>query len=156
MRHSKRSPSSLSTVEVRRSSVHGHGVFAARDLPLGSFVGMYAGQRYTAQDASTMDWDDQLTYLFGLSDGSLIDGRKGGNETRHLNHACEPNCEAIEYYDEDDQLMVRIETTRPLAAGDELFLDYALEVDESDDPSNYPCHCGLARCRGTLIAALEP
>ncbi len=102
-----------------------------------------------------MDWDGQLTYLFGLSDGSVIDGGQGGNETRHLNHACEPNCEAIEYYDEDGRLMVRIETIRRLVAGDELFLDYALVVDTTDDPSDYPCHCGVSRCRGTLIATAE-
>ncbi len=155
MRRSKSNTSFLPTIEVRHSRVHGHGAFAARDLPIGCVVGTYAGQRYTAQDVSTTNWDGQLTYLFGLSDGSVIDGGDGGNETRHLNHACEPNCEAIEYYDEDERLMVRIEATQHIAAGDELFLDYALEVDATDDPSDYPCRCGVTRCRGTLIATVE-
>ena len=113
--------SSLAHVEVRHSSVHGHGVFAARELPPGTLVGVYAGRRYAAHQACAM-WDDGLTYLFGLSDGTLIDGAQGGNATRHLNHACEPNCEAIEEYAEDGQLIVRIEMIKAVRAGEELSL----------------------------------
>jgi uncharacterized protein len=144
--------SSLAHIEVRHSSVHGYGVFAACDLPCGTLVGEYAGRRYTARQARGMAWDDGLTYLFGLSDGTLIDGAQGGNATRHLNHACEPNCEAIEEYADDGRLTVRIETIKAVRAGEELFLDYALDIDAEGDPSDYPCRCGLARCRGTLVA----
>ena len=155
MQRSRSTASSLAHIEVRHSSVHGHGVFAARDLPPGTLIGVYAGRRYTAHEAGAMAWDDRLTYLFALSDGTLIDGAQGGNATRHLNHACEPNCEAVEDYDEDGRLTVRIETTQSIRANDELFLDYALDIDAGDDPSDYPCHCGLARCRGTLVASIE-
>ena len=155
MQSSKSTASFLAHIEVRHSSVHGHGVFAARDLPPGTLIGVYAGRRYTAHEARTMAWNDRLTYLFALSDGTLIDGAQGGNATRHLNHACEPNCEAVEDYDEDGRLTVRIETTQSIRANDELFLDYALDIDAGDDPSDYPCHCGLARCRGTLVAPVE-
>jgi SET domain-containing protein len=147
--------SSLAHVEVRHSSVHGHGVFAAGELLPGTLVGVYAGRRYAAHEVCAI-WDDGLTYLFGLSDGTLIDGAQGGNATRHLNHACEPNCEAIEEYAEDGQLVVRIETIKAIRAGEELFLDYALDIDKGDHPSDYPCRCGLARCRGTLVARLGP
>ena len=155
MQSSKNIASALAHVEVRHSSVHGHGVFAARELPPGTLVGVYAGRRYAAHEACAM-WDDGLTYLFGLSDGTLIDGAQGGNATRHLNHACEPNCEAIEEYAEDGQLIVRIETITAVCADEELFLDYALDIDEGDHPSDYPCRCGLARCRGTLVAPVGP
>ena len=90
-----------------------------------------------------------------VTDGTLIDGAQGGNATRHLNHACEPNCEAIEEYAEDGQLTVRIETIKTVPAGAEMFLDYALDIDAGDHPSDYPCRCGLARCRGTLVAPVE-
>lgn len=70
--------------------------------------------------------------------------------TRHLNHACEPNVEAIEEYNEADELVVVICATRNIDAGEELFLDYALDVD-GDDPAAYPCACGSTRCRGTLV-----
>jgi SET domain-containing protein len=156
MQSSKNIPSPLAHLEVRHSSVHGYGVFAARELPFGTLVGVYAGRRYTAHEARAMAWDDELTYLFGLSDGTLIDGAQGGNATRHLNHACEPNCEAVEEYADDGQLTVRIETIMAVRAGEELFLDYALDIDAGDAPADYPCRCGLARCRGTLVAPVEP
>lgn len=139
-------------IEVRQSAIHGYGVFAVRKLPAGALVGVYAGRRYAADEAADMVWDDRLTYLFGLSDGTVIDGADGGNATRHLNHACEPNCEAIEDYDDDGRLSVRIETLKAIAPGEELFLDYALDIDKQDDPADYPCRCGRAGCRGTLAA----
>lgn len=156
MPSSKNITSSLAHLEVRHSSVHGHGVFAARELPSGTLVGEYAGRRYSAREACAVTWDDGLTYLFGLSDGTLIDGAEGGNATRHLNHACEPNCEAIEEYAGDGQLTVKIETIKAVSAGEELFLDYALDIDAGDNPADYPCRCGLTRCRGTLAALVEP
>ena len=146
----KSSPSIHAHVAIRRSGVHGLGVFAEQRLPPGTLVGLYEGRRYTAQEVERGDWNSQLTYLFGLSDGAVIDGAKGGNATRHLNHACEPNCEAIEYLEEEGSLAIRVETTRIISAGEELFLDYALVIDEADDPAAYPCCCGSANCRGTM------
>lgn len=143
----------LASVEVRRSGVHGHGVFAMRALRAGQEIGPYVGRRYAADEAHD-GWDDRLTYLFGLSDGSMIDGAQGGNATRHLNHACNPNVEAIEDYDSADDLVLVIHATRDIGVGEELFLDYALDID-GDDPGEYPCECGSARCRGTLAAVKD-
>ncbi|RYH12641.1 MAG: SET domain-containing protein [Alphaproteobacteria bacterium] len=52
----------------------------------------------------------QRAYLFALSDGGYIDGRRGGNATRRLNHCCAPNCHAQEYRRPDGRLEIRIET----------------------------------------------
>lgn len=146
----KRAALHVEPIEVRQSSVHGHGVFAARALQAGQEIAIYTGQRYAPDEEHAL-WDDQLTYLFGLSDGSMIDGAQGGNATRHINHACEPNVEAIETYDVDDALIVTIHAMRTIGTGEELFLDYALDVD-GEDPAEYPCRCGTARCRGSLAA----
>jgi SET domain-containing protein len=142
-------------IEVRHSPVHGHGVFASRDLPRGTQLGIYAGKRYTERQAGTRTWDDKLTYLFGLSDGSVIDGGDGGNATRHLNHACTPNCQAVESVGARKKLTVAIETLRRVKAGEELFIDYTLQIDATDDPANYLCRCGLTDCRGTMAAPTE-
>jgi SET domain-containing protein len=64
------------------------------------------------------------TFVFGLSDGRVIDGSRGGNSTRFLDHACTPNCEAIETGDR-----VFIHALAPITPGDELFIDYGLSVD---------------------------
>ena len=138
------------TVEVRRSDIHGRGVFALRALHAGEEVGHYTGRRY-APDESDAAWDGNLTYLFGLSDGSVIDGAQGGNATRHINHACAPNVEAVERRAADDTLHLVVRTLRRIQAGDELFLDYALVID-GDEPTGYPCACGTVECRGTMAA----
>ncbi|MGF6346849.1 SET domain-containing protein [Variovorax sp. W2I14] len=141
-------------IEVRHSDVHGAGAFALCNLSPGSLIGIYTGRRYSADEAHGEDWDNRLTYLFGLSDGTTIDGAEGGNATRHLNHACEPNCEAQEEHGEGGQLVLRIEAIRHIRAGEELFIDYALNVDADPDPQDYLCRCGSIRCRGTLLAPL--
>jgi len=110
----------LPAVEVRDSAVHGLGVFALKAMPKGSTVGHYDGRRYTARQIAKVAWNEKLTYLFGMSDGSTIDGGEGGNATRHLNHACAPNCAAQEEDAAGGLLAVRIVTTRRVRAGDEL------------------------------------
>jgi SET domain-containing protein len=149
------SPRSLSLIEVRASPIHGRGVYARCRLLQGTCIGVYEGRRYTAAGLLKVDWrarDDGMTYLFNLSDGTTIDGGDGGNATRFLNHACEPNCEAVEKTGEDGRLQLQLVTLRTLPAGTELFLDYALTIDESESPEDYPCQCGLLGCRGTMAA----
>jgi len=138
-------------IEVRDSQVHGLGAFATHDVARGTILGVYAGRRHTANEVAARDWDHALTYVFGLSDGSVIDASDGGNATRHLNHSCKPNCVAYEVGEGADAAIV-IEAKRRLRAGEELFLDYQLDVGDDRAAADYPCHCGAPRCRGTLLA----
>src|SRR5256885_13754853 len=145
------SPACSGAVEVRASSVHGEGVFALRSLPPGLLVGRYEGRRYAPSQARERHWDGSLTYLFGLSDGTLIDATEGGNATRLINHSCEPNCVAIEEADDEGDLQIVFRTKRRIRVGEELFIDYRLDVG-TEDPAAYRCRCGSPRCRGTLAA----
>lgn len=151
----KAQPTSTPLIRVAASGVHGLGAFATRDLPSEALLGLYEGRRYTPEQVAQKHWDQQLTYLFQLSNLEMIDGAKGGNATRHLNHSCEPNCEAVEEYDDRGGLVLVFRTLEPVAAGDELFIDYGLTADEGSLPSEYPCRCGSVRCRGTLLAEVE-
>jgi uncharacterized protein len=98
------------------------------------------------------DWDHSLTYVFGLSDGAVIDGSEGGNDSRHINHSCEPNCTAYEVEHKDGSLAIVIETLRAVQRGEELLLDYALDVGQADRGA-FPCSCGVSTCRRTMVAA---
>ena len=147
--------SSVLSITVAPSGVHGFGAFATRPLPAQAVLGVYEGQRYSPEELATKEWDQQLTYLFSLSSDETIDGAEGGNETRHLNHACSPNCEAFEEYDESGRLVLKFQTIQPVEAGDELFIDYNLVVDEESSPLDYPCRCGSADCRGTMLAPID-
>ena len=137
-------------IEVRTSDVHGRGAFATCNLRRGS----YEGRRFTEEEATALhsDWDPSLTYLFSLSDGTLIDGAQDGNATRHINHSCRPNCEAYEVRLGDGSLDLRVRTLAPIKAGQEMFIDYALIVDDQP-PSAFRCFCRAPTCRGTMVAA---
>ena len=137
--------------EVQPSTIHGRGVFALADLKAGQNIGRYAGRRYPA-GAIRPAWDGEVTYLFLLSDGTLIDGARGGNVTRHINHACRPNVEAVEVRDARGLLGIQVRTKRRIRRGEELLLDYALDILD-DDPSSYRCRCGDKTCRGSLAAS---
>lgn len=139
-------------IELRHSPVHGLGAFATRSMPPGHLVGVYEGRRYDPNSESSGHHGVELVYVFGLSDGTLIDGADGGNATRHINHSCEPNCQACEEDGDDGELRIVIRTKRRIRAGEELFIDYRLDVGDSD-PADFPCHCGSPRCRGTMAAS---
>jgi uncharacterized protein len=141
-------------VVVKKSSVHGKGVFALRPLSAGERILEYKGEVIGWRKAVrryTKHAETGHTFLFGLSDGRVIDGGLGGNSARWLNHACEANCEAIEVGEK-----VFIEATRNIEAGEELFIAYDLILDEAvteDVRQRYACQCGATNCLGTMLAA---
>lgn len=143
-------PSDL-PIEVRRSAVHGWGAFASKLHKRGALVGRYTGRLYSPGEVGRRDWDPTLTFVFGLSDGSVIDGVEGGNDTRHINHSCHPNCIAYEVACEDGGSRIEIEALRTIRPGEEFFLDYGLDAGEGT-ADDFPCRCGAQACRGTLVA----
>ena len=89
------------------------------------------------------------TYLFTLTQRTVVDGGAGGNVSRFINHSCEPNCEAVI---EDGRIW--IEADRTIPKGRELTYDYQYERvsdDDAADERKYPCRCGARRCRGTIL-----
>jgi SET domain-containing protein len=141
-------------VEIRSSPIHGLGVFALKDFAPGEEIGIYAGRRFPP-GKQHKSWNDQLTYLFGLSDGSTIDGAQKGNAMRHLNHACSPNVEAMERNIRGGKIEIAIFAIDHIEAGQELFLNYSLDVD-AQDADSFPCACGTVACTGTMAAVSEP
>jgi SET domain-containing protein len=138
-------------LEVRASRVHGLGVFATKSIRKGTRIIEYTGKRILWNDVPN-DLDDPHTFLFGLDDGvHVIDPAIGGNEARWINHSCQPNCEAIEEEDE----RVFIYALRDLRPGEELFYDYALEMDEpvtEQLKKDCECFCGVPECRRTMLS----
>jgi Proteins containing SET domain len=84
-------------VTVRKSSVHGRGVFALQAIPAGQRIFECRGEVTSWRRASARYRRSGVPgHAFGLADGRVIDGSVGGNSARWLNHSCQPNCEAIE------------------------------------------------------------
>src|SRR6266404_4318706 len=111
-------------IEVRQSGVHGRGVYATQFIPEGARIIEYTGQR-VSWEAAPDDDNDPHTFNFGLENGEVINAEIGGNDARWINHSCDPNCEAIE---EDDRIFIY--AMRDIERGEELFFDYAMEIDE--------------------------
>ncbi len=139
--------------EIRPSPMQGMGAFATAFIPEGTRLVEYAGQRITpaVADARYPDvvGERHHTYLFAIDDEWVIDAAFDGNEARWINHSCDPNCDAIV---EDDRIW--IETIRDVHPGEELAYDYAYMLPERHTPAakrRYPCSCGAATCRGTIL-----
>jgi uncharacterized protein len=135
-------------IEVRESGVHGHGVYAMQAIPKGTRIIEYTGQR-VSWEAAPNDENDPHTFNFGLDNGEVINPEIGGNDARWINHSCDPNCEAIE---EDDRIFIC--ALRGIAPGEELFYDYALEIDEpvtEESKKKFACHCRSPNCRRTML-----
>jgi SET domain-containing protein len=145
---------------VRRSDLHGQGVFAARDIPAGTRILNYAGRRLTPEEADArwpVDPEDPYhTFYFALSSGTVIDGGQRGNDARWINHSCAPNCEARENAAET---RVAIYALTDIPAGTELVYDYGLVTEERITRAlkrHYQCRCGAPECRGTMLATKSP
>lgn len=141
-------------IQTRRSGVHGKGVFALQDLAEGETLIEYVGEVISWPEALRRHPHDPAqpnhTFYFHIDDGHVIDARVGGNSSRWINHSCQPNCEA-----DESGGRVFIKALRNIAAGVELFYDYGLVIDARHTPkllAQYPCWCGAAECRGTLLA----
>lgn len=144
-------------ISVRRSPIHGRGVFATRALRAGERVIEYRGARIPRDELLERETPGH-TFLFTVNAGWAIDGGERGNSARWINHSCEPNCEAVIHVDLDgDERRDRvfIEALRPIRAGEELTFDYAVELPVPHTAARareWPCRCGAPTCRGTLLA----
>ncbi len=150
-------PNSLSAaaplISVRRSRVHGRGVFAARRIRRGARVLEYVGERL---DAAAVEArypgraaEDPHTLLFQIDENICIDASVGGNAARFINHSCDPNCEALQ-----DGDRIFIHAVRSIAPGAELSYDYSLQIESGHSAARarrYACRCGSAKCRGTML-----
>ena len=139
--------------EIRSSPRHGVGAYALRDLPAGTRLIEYAGERITEAEGDArypeVPGQEIITYLFAIDDDIVIDAAVGGNDARFINHSCDPNCDAVV---EDGRIW--IETIRDVTTGEELAYDYAFVLAERHTPAakrRYPCRCGAANCRGTIL-----
>src|SRR5262245_36534563 len=138
---------------VRRSRIHGRGVYATRPIARGTRIVEYLGDRISHEQADERyeprPQDDGHTFLFVVDDDICIDAGVGGNEARFINHSCAPNCETL-----IEGGRVFIEAIRRIEPGEELGYDYQLTWESTDDPQElalFACRCGAPDCRGTML-----
>jgi SET domain-containing protein len=144
--------------EVRHSSIHGYGVFAARRIRKGTSIIEYLGDRVSHAEADERyedkSPDDNHTFLFTVDSKTVIDAGVDGNDARFINHGCDPNCEST-----IEKRRVFIRAIRTIQPGEELSYDYQIERDSDDAPNVdeiYACRCGAKQCRGSMLVARKP
>ncbi|NBD08695.1 MULTISPECIES: SET domain-containing protein [Corallococcus] len=140
--------------ELRQSPIQGMGAFATRRIRKGARIIEYIGERITQSQADERYDDESMerhhTFLFNLDDDTVLDAGTLHNESRYINHSCEPNCQSL-----IDKGHIHIYALRAIEPGEELTYDYAYErTPEMDAEAEalYVCRCGTPSCRGTILA----
>lgn len=144
---------------LRRSKIHGRGVFAIARIKEGEEICEYQGKLVTHEEADDRygGEDDGHTFLFILNKQWVVDGNVGGNIARWINHGCAPNSEAVPVTapgrDRRKDKIV-ITAVRDIAKGEELTYDYEIEVDHritKAERALWACRCGSPKCLGTML-----
>jgi uncharacterized protein len=124
-------------IRVVRSPIDGYGVVAARAFAEGDKICDIDGVKWKDGE----DVDDR--YSLWIEDGLYYDMV---DQTRYINHSCDPNSEVFAGITDDGQAWATIIAIRPIAVGEELSYDYAFPAHLAE-----PCRCGSPRCRGLII-----
>jgi len=128
-------------------------VFTTEFIPAGTRVIEYQGERITeAEGDERYPYDPEVpyhTFLFKVDEDLLVDGGRKGNVSRWINHSCDPNCETV-----IEGHRIFIDSLHDIHPGEELTYDYHFIIPDRHTAAakrRYPCVCGAANCRGTLL-----
>ena len=142
-------------IEVRESRIHNKGVFAAKDIPRGTRIIEYVGEKVTKAQSSKLvtetidnaDHENGAVYIFELNKRHDIDGNVPYNTARLINHSCDPNCEV-----EIIRGHIWIIAERNIKRGEEISYNYGYDFEDWED---HPCQCGSKNCIGWILAEDE-
>ena len=128
--------------EVRRSGIAGRGVFALTDIPAGTVVAIKAGHLL---DRAALKLIGDLAIHAALRVTAThwlapLTEAEAELTMTFFNHSCSPNVGM-------QGSMIAV-TMRPIKAGEELTLDYAMFQD--DEEFDLTCQCRSPRCRRRL------
>lgn len=129
--------------EVGPSGIHGTGVFARVNIPEGTKVVEYVGERLDKEESLRRRQDGNF-FIFTVTDDFDIDGWVDWNPARFINHSCAPNCEAQE---EDEHIWII--AVRDIKEGEELSFNYGYDLQDYEE---HPCRCGAPQCLGFMVA----
>lgn len=129
--------------ELRKSNIHGIGVFLLDAVPAETFLMKYKGELISTSESDVRERhykaDGTDIYFFGTQSKEVIDATNKGNVARFINHCCEPNCIAEPG---TDNRSVLIFSLRALEAEEEITIDYKLDPGEV-----IPCKCEARTCK---------
>lgn len=125
----------LPRIVRRRSSVHGHGVFAAEPIAKNTRIIDYAGELIRngpeCEEREERYLEQGCVWVFRVNRAWSRDAAVGGNIARFINHSCRPNCRF-----EVTGRTIWIRAARAIRRGEELTYDYAIIGERT-----IPCRC---------------
>lgn len=130
-------------LRTQESRIHGRGCFAGTAIPCGQIIVEYVGELIDYVEAvrrGVRASQDYSEYVLEVNGDVFIDGARGGNQSRFINHCCEPNCELQRVGNR-----AFFVAKRPISEGEELTIDYSFDVTLRE-----PCFCGARNCRGYM------
>ena len=140
-------------ITVRRSAIHGRGVFARKDIPRGARIIEYVGEKISKAEADRraevplkrhkQDRSNGAVYIFELNKRHDLDGSAAYNTARYINHSCDPNAET-----EIIRGRIWVIAIRDIARHEEISYNYGYGYDNEDE---HPCECRSSRCVGYII-----
>jgi [histone H3]-lysine4 N-trimethyltransferase ASH1L len=128
-------------LQVVRSSIDGYGLVAERPFAEGEIIAEVDGVAWRLGE----DVNDR--YSLKVTDEIMFDMV---DQTRWINHSCDPNVGIDSGLDESGQPWAQVEALRDIAKGEEITFDYAFDPEHAE-----PCRCGSPRCRGMIIDSGE-
>ena len=143
--------------KVKRSKIHGTGVFATKNIPKNTKIIQYIGEKITKSEGDRRSaarikkclnsTETGSVYIFELNKKFDVDGLFNYNKARYINHSCNPNCEVEIKNDE-----IWIKSIKRINKGSELSYDYGFSFDK-DDYRDHQCKCGSKICIGYIISS---
>lgn len=140
---------------IKDSQIQGFGLFAKKTIPKGTRIFEYEGKRILKENlmADLVAGLTTLRYVMNLTETTVIDAEREGNDARFINHSCNPNC--IVYFFSDIPFIYALQE---ISIGNELSFDYQMgttkpePLTEQQKREILPCNCGSINCRGTLLS----
>lgn len=139
-------------LQYRKSVIHGMGLFSIECIEEGEFITEYIGE-VVRNSVANMRQEKYTrrgmgdSYLFRLSNGTVVDATYKGCIARFINHSCDPNIVAkIISVDGLDKIVFY--SKRLIREDEELTYDY--KFDYEADNQKIPCLCGAWNCRKFL------
>ncbi len=142
--------------KVKKSKVHGSGVFASCDIQKNIRIIEYVGDKVTKSEGDIRSERRIKKYLNSKKTGSVyifelnnkydIDGSPLYNKARYINHSCRPNCEVV-----ITRGKIWIKSIKKIKENEELSYDYGYDFDK-DDFKDHVCKCGSSNCIGYIIS----
>ncbi|OII73699.1 chromatinic protein [Cryptosporidium ubiquitum] len=142
-------------LSIKKSSIHGFGLFAKELIKAGEPIIEYVGEviRNSVADKRENFYKsdgnrDGSCYMFRLDESSVIDATNTGNHARFMNHCCDPNsiCKVISIDPHNKHIVIFSKKT--IDKDEEITYDYQFNVEEASE--KIICHCGVSNCLGRM------